>query len=71
MTSRVLTTRPPFPAINDVAVLIPAHAALHVGCIAGCNVRLWKIKHNLTIKQQFLPIYLQIAAVLGIKRLFF
>lgn len=46
MTFHGLTARPPFSAINDVAVLIPAHAALHVGCIAGGNVRLWKIKRN-------------------------
>lgn len=36
------TTAPPFLAVDDIVVIMPAQSALHVGGIAGGHVGLWE-----------------------------
>jgi len=42
----VHTTDPPFLAVYDKVVFIPAKGALHVGCITGGHIRLWGRDHR-------------------------
>ena len=41
-----LTTAPPFLAVYDVVVSIPAERAVYVGCITGGHIRLWETDHR-------------------------